>query len=269
MPLGKGFHRLALSALAASLTACSSMLDVPSTDEYRRMPLQIRTGEAEMMIQAVEPSVSREEVATAVQRLLAEAPACMPWPGLWLMASERRSIFVARYDLMTRDWGGEVTSASKARMDEFVALGFLTETQRPDLGPEALQYDLTEEGAAALQGSPYSSSRPSFCGPLERRLVEITALEFGEYPCGNLLVRFTHVADGWPAWASTPGAQSRVAQSAPAIGVVAPGSVSLRRQWFRFRSVPEGRENGALQSLCYDRERSALLGDDLNLAVGP
>lgn len=269
MPFDKCLPVLALGAVALSLSACASVLDAPSTEEFRRMPPEIRTGSAEMLLEPVESTVSRDEVASAVQRLVGAAPACMPWPGLWLAASDRRSVYVARYDLMARDWGVDVASESKARMDEFVQLGFLSERQRGELSPEAIQYDITEQGAAALKGTPYGGERPSFCGPLERRLVEITALEFGEFPCGNLLVRFTHVADALPSWARTPGAQARVSQAAAPVGVVANGTVSLGRQWFRPGAVPEGRENGALDSVCYDNARNEVRGDDLDLAAAP
>jgi hypothetical protein len=260
---------LALGAVALGLGACASVINAPSTAEFRRMPPEIRAGTAEMLLEPVESTVSREEVAAAVQRLVAAAPACMPWPGLWLSASDRRSVFLARYDLMARDWGTEVAVESKARMDEFVALGFLSARASPDQGLDAVQYDLTEAGASALQGSPYGDVRPSFCGPLERRVVEITALEFGAYPCGNLLVRFTHVGDAFPSWAHTASAQARVVQASAPIGVVANGTVSLRRQWFRHGVGPEGRANGALDSVCYDAEREEMRGDDLDLAAAP
>lgn len=269
MPLERPVSALALGALVLSLSACASVIDAPSPEEFRRMPPEIRTGAAEMLLEPVEGTVSRDEVAVAVQRLVSAAPACMPWPGLWLSANDRRSVYVARYDLMARDWGADVASESRARMEEFVALGFLGQRERPDLGPDAFQYDLTEQGASALRGTPYGGERPSFCGPLERRLVEITALEFGDYPCGNLLVRFTHVADGLPSWARTAGAQARVNQLAAPVGVVANGTVSLRRQWFRPGATPEGRDNGALDSVCYDSMRGELRGDDLDLAAAP
>jgi hypothetical protein len=269
MTLDKVLPQLAIGAFAVGLTACASVINAPSTEEFRRMPPEIRSGAAEMLLQPVEPTVTREEVAAAVQRIVAAAPVCMPWPGMWLMASDRRAVYVARYDLMSRDWGVDVSSESKARMDEFVALGFLSERERSDLGPEARQYELTQAGAGALQGSPYGGARPSFCGPLERRVVEITALEFGDYPCGNLRVRFTHVADAWPTWARTPGAQARIQQAAAPLGVVAAGTVTLRRQWFRHGSTPEGRENGALASVCYDAERQEMSGGDLNLSAAP
>jgi hypothetical protein len=268
MALEKSFSALAFGAVVLS-SACASVIDAPSSEEFRRMPPEIRSGSAQMLLAPVETTVSRDEVAAAVQRLVSAAPACMPWPGLWLEASDRRSVYVARYDLMARDWGADVAAESKARMDEFVALGFLAPRQRTDLHPDAIQYDLTEQGAAALQGTPYGGTRPSFCGPLERRLVEITALDFGDHPCGNLLVRFTHVADAAPSWARTPGAQARVAQVAAAVGQVANGAVSLRRQWFRPGATPEGRDNGALDSVCYDSARGELRGDDLDLAAAP
>jgi hypothetical protein len=266
VPFNKLAPRLALGVLAASVTACASVIGAPTRDQFMRMPSEVRSGGAELVLAPVETGVSHDEVMAAVQRLVADAPACMSWPSLWLDASDRRNVYVARYDLMTRDWGSEVAAASIARMQEFVDLGFLTARPRPELGAGAVEYTLTESGDGVLRGSPYGGERPSFCGPLERRVVEISAMEFGRYPCGNLFVRFTHIADGWPSWAHTPAARARVEQSAAAIGVVAAGTVSLSRQWFRHSATPSGVTNGDLQSVCLN-DRGQAGGDDLNLAA--
>jgi hypothetical protein len=206
----------------------------------------------------VEEGVSEIEVATAVQTLLDQQIACLPWPGLWLEAGDRRSRYVVRFDLMARDWGADVAADSRARMDEFVALGFLS-PREDETG--AVDYALTREGRDHLRGSPYGGARPAFCGSLGRRLVAISAMEFGSFACGNLLVRFSHVADDWPAWARTESARAEVEAASTALGVLAEGAVSLRRQWFRRDAVPRGQANGALRSACYDQETGATSGD--------
>jgi hypothetical protein len=222
-------------------------------------------GYAEMATQGVEPGVPPSEIASAIGALIAQARVCLPWPALWLDAEQRRSVFHARFDLMRRDWGADVAAASEARMGEFVEGGFLTRRERPDLGEGAATYTLTPEGAEALRGSPYGGGRPQFCGVSGRRLGEITALEWGEFACGNLRVGFTHVADDWPAWARSEGTRARVAQAWGPIGTAAPGSVTLSRQWFRRAALPRGRQNGELRSVCYSAQGDRALGDDLNL----
>jgi hypothetical protein len=227
------------------------------------MPSEIRNGIAEMALTPVEENVSREEVRAAVQAMLDEQLACLPWPGLWLEEGASRNVFSARYDLMARDWGGDVAAESRSRMDEFVELGFLDPRETAEGG---VDYSLTALGREHLVGSPFRGARPSFCGPLERRVVAITALEFGRFPCGNLLVRFTHAADALPAWARTEGARERVEAAAP-VGQTAEGAVTLRRQWFRRNMLPRHRVNGALQSACYDPD-TGVTSDDLTLAAG-
>ncbi|MBX3428812.1 MAG: hypothetical protein KF779_04450 [Hyphomonadaceae bacterium] len=229
-----------------------------------RVPREIRTGAAESVIERVESTVDRAEVLSAVQTLVTAAPLCYPWPGLWLAASERRNVYYARYDLMRRDWGEEVSSASQQRMHEFVELGFLTERERPDIGPGVIEYNPTPEGAAFLQGSPYGGARPQFCPNSQRRVVEITSMEFGQFDCGSLRVRFTHIADAWPTWALTEDARERIDATWAPIGVPLSGEVTLGRQWFRRGAVPPGVENGALRSLCLDGAHN-VVGDDLNL----
>jgi hypothetical protein len=214
--------------------------------------------------------VTREEVAEALGEIVSAARVCMPFPTLWVQADDRHAVFIVRYDLMRRDWGGDVASASELRMSDFVELGFLTQQERPDLGAHAVEYTITDEGDQYMQGSPEGRERPSFCAPGGRRLVEITTMESGRFACGTLRVRFTHVADGWPAWARTQASRTRVAETTTPVGVIAEGSVSLGRQWYRTSAIPDDvRSNGRLRSLCYSTARQRVTGDDLNLSPGP
>lgn len=265
MLIGKAMKRLAGAALALAVAGCA-LVDVPSVEEFQRLPRQIRTGAADMIIQPVEATVTREEVMAAVQAHTQREGLCFSWPGLWLDASNRRNFYFARFDLMARDWGQEVADTSRARMQEFVDLGFLIARERPDIAPGVVEYTLTAEGVAYLRGSPYGGDRPSFCPPSQRRVVEITAMEWGQFPCGSVRVRFNHIADDWPAWARTDNARTRVATAWAPVGVEAPGSVSLSRQWFRQDAMPESMErNGELRSLCLDASRQRVIGEDLEL----
>jgi hypothetical protein len=250
-----------------ALGACAGV-ELPTNDQFVRMPLAVRTGSANSVIERVESAVDREEVAAAVQRLVTDAPICFPWPGVWLDASTRRNVYYARYDLMSRDWGNDVTSASQQRMREFVDLGFLTAVDRPDRAPGVVEYTLTPEGARFLRGSPYGGARPQFCPNAQRRVAEVTDMQWGTYPCGSLRVRFTHVADNYPMWARTEGARQRVDTTWTPIGVPSLGEVTLSRQWFRTNLLPSGETNGALKSLCLDSAQN-VIGDDLNLNAPP
>ena len=265
MPFAKAFARLAGAALAVAVGGCA-IADAPSVAEFQRVPREIRTGVADMMIEPVEPTVSREEIFAAVQAQVQRETLCFSWPGLWLDASNRRNFYFARFDLMARDWGQDVADTSRARMQEFIELGFLIARERPDIAPGVIEYTLTSEGVAYLRGSPYGGERPSFCAPSQRRVVEVTAMEWGQFPCGSLHVRFNHIADDWPTWARTESARTRISAEWAPVGVTTPGSVSLGRQWYRRDSMPEGMEqNGALRSLCYDASRERVIGEDLQL----
>ena len=87
MPLEQTIRWIALSSMALLLSACVG--DIPSRAEFMRMPNAIRTGAAETVIERVEESVDRAEVAAAIQGLVAGAETCYPWPGVWLDASDR------------------------------------------------------------------------------------------------------------------------------------------------------------------------------------
>ncbi|MBC7767796.1 MAG: hypothetical protein H7124_03345 [Phycisphaerales bacterium] len=267
MRLTKAIARITAAAFAAAVTGCAA-IETPATSAFQRLPREIRTGVAEMVIERVEPTVSREEVLAAVQAQVHRETLCFPWPGLWLDASNRRNFYYARYDLMARDWGPEVTATSRARMQEFVDLGFLVARERPDIGPGVIEYALTSEGAASLRGSPYGGDRPSFCAPSQRRVVEVTSMEWGQYPCGSLRVRFNHIADDWPTWARTANARTRVATTWAPVGVEAEGAVSLNRQWFRQQTMPgDIAQNGEMRSLCYDASAQRVVGEDLELGL--
>lgn len=268
MPLAHAIRGIAFGVVALLLGACASGLSIPSIPtraEFMRTPEVIRRGAAETAIVRVEDTVTRTEVAAAVQSLIAAGEICYPWPAIWLDGRDRRGVFLARFDLMSRDWGADVTSPRQQRMQEFVDLGFLTATERPEIGPGVVEYALTPDGVAFLRGSPYGGSRPRFCPNSQRRLVDITDMQFGEFACGNLHVRFTHVADGWPTWARTSAARERVDSTWAPPGVPLNGEVTLSRQWFAQDILPPGVENGAMRSLCLDSSRENVIGDDLNL----
>ncbi|MBL8546806.1 MAG: hypothetical protein JNL81_10095 [Hyphomonadaceae bacterium] len=265
MLLGSTIRWVALSSFVLALGACASVGDFPTREERMRIPTSIRNGSVESLIERVDPNVDRIELTTAVQAAVAAAETCYPWPGLWLDASDRRSFYYARYDLMLRDWGAEMTSASQARMREFVDLGFLTPRDRPDIGPGVIEYTLTTDGAAYLRGSPYGALRPRFCPNSQRRVAELTDVQFGEFDCGTVHIRFTHVADAWPSWARTGAARQRADTTWAPPGVRMNGEITLGRQWFREDSVPSGIQNGSLRSLCLDAERRNVVGGDLNL----
>ncbi|MGD9965258.1 MAG: hypothetical protein AB7T59_01945 [Hyphomonadaceae bacterium] len=265
MPLARAIPRIVIVLLGAVVSACSNM-DLPSGAEFERMPLAVRTGAANTVIERVESSVDRAEVAAAVQRLVTNAPICFPWPGLWLDASTRRNVYYARYDRMSTDWGSEFTAASQARMREFVDMGFLTAVERPDLGPGVVEYQLTAEGDRVLRGSPYGGARPQFCPNAQRRLVEVTNMQWGQFPCGSLHVQFTHVADAYPAWARTEAARQLIDATWSPIGTPISGEVTLSRHWYRPNLLPRGETNGALKSLCLDGAQN-VIGDDLDLVA--
>lgn len=250
---------------ASVVAVWASLLVLGCAAEGPRAPREILTRSADQATQYVEQTVSPNEVAETIQAMIAAEPVCQSWPTLWIEEAGRRTLFRVRYDLMRRDWGASVADASLARMEEFVASGFLTRRERPDLGEGAVDYELTPAGARVMQGSPYSGQRPHFCGPAERRLVAITAMEWGQFACGNLRVRFSHVSDEWPSWAQAEATRARLAAQWPPIGYVAEGTVSLSRQWYTERDRPRGVRNGALGSICYDQNRVRIEGDDLEL----
>jgi hypothetical protein len=229
------------------------------------MPRDIQLGAIGMAIQRVEQDVSRAEIAAVIAPMIASAPICLRWPTLWI-ESARRNVFVVRYDLMLRDWGAPATEANRARMQEFVEMGFLQE--QPGTNPQVITYALTDAGLSYLSGVIEPGRRPSFCAPSERRLVELSALEWGQFPCGTLRVRFTHDGEAWPSWARSEATRARLAAGRwPAADAVVDGSVSLSRQWFRRQDLPAGAQNGALRSACYDARRQEITGDDLDLSL--
>jgi hypothetical protein len=229
------------------------------------MPREIQLGSVDMAIQRVESDVSRAEIAAVVAPMIAEAPVCMRWPALWIEQA-RRTVFVVRYDLMSRDWGEAAVASARARMSEFVEMGFLQE--QPGVDPAVVTYAVTTSGSAAFRGVIQPGARPNFCGPAERRLVAIEALEWGQYPCGTLHVRFTHDGDAFPSWATSEAMRQRLAQIWPQQNAPVSGSVSLSRQWFRREDLPPGAQNGGLRSACYDARRQEIVGDDLDLSLG-
>lgn len=269
MPLARAVPRAILALLGWVVSGCANAparAPEPDAGEVRattaHMPREIRMGAVEMAIQAVEPDVSRAEIASALAPMLANAPVCMRWPALW-MEQTRRTSFVVRYDLMARDWGEDSAAGAEARMADFVNLGFVTASAGGD--PRVVTYTLTEAGVGYLNGIIEAGQRPRFCAPAERRLVEITNVEWGRFPCGTLRVQFTHIADGWPSWARSEATRARLAANWAAVGVPAQGSVSLSRVWYSRAHVPAGFTNGALVSACYDSSRGEVVATDLNL----
>lgn len=296
MPLARALPRAVVALLGLTLAACETAFEsgpapapvsevsapapqaidfqpqpdpVPervATGPTARAPSEIRSGFAEMVIQRVEREISREEVAAAIQSLIANEPICTPFPAVWL-ESVTRNTFVVRYDLMARDWGADAAASARARMDEFVASSALNERARPEVGADAVEYTITAQGRSRMRGTIETGQRPAFCGGAERRLVEITSMEWGQYPCGSLRVRFTHVGDDWPSWARSEATRQRLAMDWPPVGETANGSVSFSRQWYRARDLPPGAVNGALRSVCYDAGRERVIGNDLDLAA--
>lgn len=255
--------RMGAATLLLFLAACATGFQ-PQLASGPRMPREVREGRFDSAVQAVERDVSTEEIAAAINRMLARAPICMRMPGLWLDGEVRLGMFVVRYDLMERDWGGDIADGAWRRMSEFVEMGLLTAR---DGG--ATTYTFTEFGRTLLTGSFDARDPPSFCGPAQRHIVAITGMEWGAFDCGTLRVSFTHSADAWPSWAASEAARRYVAQMMPAPAETAAGSVSLSRQWFAPQNREQSATNGGLRSLCYDASRQSIEGGDLNLHAAP
>jgi hypothetical protein len=280
MPLGKAVPRLLMALAGLAAVACASAPEpapapvaaftpppIAENDlggSTARIPREIQLGAVDMVIQRVEQNVSRAEVIAAIAPMIANAPVCLRWPTLWIEQA-RRGAFVVRYDLMARDWGQPAAASAEARMDEFVAMGFLQ--RQSGASPQIVNYVLTEAGLAYVNGMIEPGRRPSFCAPAERRLVAIEAMEWGQYPCGTLHVRFTHEGDAMPSWVRADATRARLEQVWPQAGAPVNGEVSLSRQWFRRQNLPSGAQNGSLRSACYDARRQEITGDDLNLSL--
>jgi len=263
MPSVRAISFLAACALAAAASSCAETSQRQA--EYLRTPREIRSGAANTVVAPVERNVSREEVAVAVRAILDQSQICMPWPGVWLNEAANRATYLVRADLMARDWGEDVAREGEQRMDEFVDMGFLTKRERPEIGARVHEYALTQVGRQYLQGSPYGGDRPIFCAPSQRRLIELTNVEFGQFPCGSVRASFTYSAQDWPTWARTDAARARIADDLGPIGAVENGAVSLGRQWFRQDALPDGVINGSLQSICYNAQAQRVTGNDLDL----
>jgi hypothetical protein len=266
MPSMKLPPRIAAWLVMLAITGCA-LGNIPTSQDFARLPREIRNGTADMVIEPVEQDVSADEVNSAVQRIVSSSPICFTWPSLWLDDQPIRNVYRARFDLMRRDWGVPVADESEQRMDEFVGMGFLTRRARDDIGPGAVDYTLTDLGRTYMTGSPYGGDRPTFCAPSERHVIAIIHMELGQFPCGTLQVRFTYEAPDAPSWAHTEAARARVAQisDAPQSGE---GVVTLGRQWFRLGALPEGVTNGSLNSVCYDAAHKNVVGNDLNFRAG-
>ena len=264
MPLAGLMPRFLL-ALGAAIFVAFGAASAWSQSSTARIPREIRFGTVEMVVQRVEPDVSRDEIQAAVQAQLDRETMCFPWPSIWLDPTERRRVFVVRYDLMTRDWGSEVADAAQARMQDFVTMGLLTQRTPPRASVGVIEYRLTALGDEYLDGS-LSSGRLSFCMPAERRVLEITDVQFGDFACGTVQVRFTHVADDWPSWARAESARTRIAETWAPLDGAGQGSVTMSRQWFLLDPT-DGRGNGQLRSLCYDAVERAVNGEDMELAA--
>ncbi|MBI3437090.1 MAG: hypothetical protein HY054_00255 [Proteobacteria bacterium] len=264
MPSVRAIHVLAACALATATSACA-VTSQQRMAEFDRTPREIRTGAASSVVAPVERDVSREEVAAAVRTILDQSQICMPWPGVWLNEAASRATYVVRADLMARDWGENVAQQGEQRMDQFVDMGFLSKRERPDIGQRVHEYTLTSLGRQYLQGSPYGGDRPVFCAPSQRQLLEVTRIEFGQFPCGTVRAYFTYSSQDWPVWARTDAARTRIEGDVGSIGAVENGSVSLGRQWYSQAALPNGVINGSLQSICYNAQAQRVTGDDLDL----
>lgn len=201
MPLSGAMPRIFVG-LAALMVFAGAAATAWSQSSTARAPREIRFGSVDMVVQRVEPEISQAEIFAAVQAQLDRETMCFAWPTIWLDPSERRRVFIVRYDLMQRDWGAEVAERTRARMQDFIDMGLLTQVHRPEIGTGVVAYHLTSLGYQNLRGS-LSSGRMSFCMPSERRVVEVLETQFGEYACGTAQVRFRHIADAWPSWART------------------------------------------------------------------
>jgi len=250
--------------LSAAVAGCA--MDAAQTAEMSRVPVAVRSGQADLLVQPVEQGVSPDEVMAAVQKIVGASPNCIAWPSLWLEETEARRVVRARYDLMRRDWGADVTDEAQQRMDEFVDMGFLAKRARNDVAPGIVEYTVTDAGRAYLSGWPFGGSSPKFCAPSERRVVAVIGTQYGRYPCGNLRVRFSYEGPDHPSWAHSEAARARAAQSLnPPAGM---GEVTLGREWFPRNAVPDGFANGSLQSVCLDPTQTQPVGTDLNLSAG-
>jgi hypothetical protein len=233
------------------------------------MPAAIRSGRADQATQPVETSVSANEVLAAVQRILGAAPVCMSWPSLWVDDMGSRDAIRVRFDLMRRDWGGDVADDAKQDMDAFVDMGFLTKRARDDVAHGVIDFTLTDLGRGYMRGtiSSDSGSAPKFCAPGERHVVAITQMEWGSFPCGHLKAHFSFDSPDHTSWATSPGARAVVVE---ALGPSArgQGAVTLSREWYSEEQVPQGVVNGSLQSICFDTQHTRILGDDLTLTAG-
>jgi hypothetical protein len=267
MPSVRAISLFAVCALAAAASSCAETSQQQA--EYLRTPREILSGAANTVLAPVERNVSREEVAVAVRAILDQSQICMPWPGLWLNEGSSRTAYVVRADLMARDWGENVARGGEQRMDEFVDMGFLLKRERPEVGARVHEYALTQLGRQYLQGSPYGGDRPIFCAPSQRKLIELTNVEFGQFPCGTARASFTYSAQDWPTWARSEGARARIAGDLGPIGAVENGAVSMGRQWFRQDTLPTGVINGSLQSVCYNAQAQRVMDSDLNLHAQP
>lgn len=261
---GTASEPMSLDTPVEIVAAPEPIVAEPIAARTARMPNSIRNGAAQLAVQRVESDVSRDEVAAVIQAMLSEQAVCMPWPALWAenLSSQR---IIVRFDLMARDWGEEAAAAAEGRMQEFVELGFLTAREQPRLGPRVVEFALTPSGQTSLRGRMTSGSRPAFCGSTERRVVDIVSMQWGEFPCGSLHVRFSHVADRWPSWARTEAARARVG-AVSATGEVAFGEVTLSRRWRLPSSLRPGEPNGELRSMCYGAD-GEVEGNDFSLAA--
>jgi hypothetical protein len=255
-----GLKHWAVLVLVAGATACQIPV-APQPLAGPRMPREVREGRLDVAVQTVERDVANAEVMAVLNAMTSREPICMRMPGLWLDSALRRGVFVVRYGLMARDWGAQTTELAQQRMAEFVEMGFLTVS----LDGDRATYTIAERGRALMQGSFESGEPPAFCGPGGRRVVEITNMEWGAFDCGSLRVRFTHVADDWPAWATSPAARDRVAEAMLPPGVVGAGVVSLSRHWFARSNRAAAEANGALRSVCFDEVRQSGINGDLDL----
>jgi hypothetical protein len=233
--------------------------------QFDRTPREVRSGDANSATAEVEHNISREEVTAAVRNILEQSPICVGWPAVWLNEASSRSAYVMRADLMARDWGEDVARDDERRMDEFVDMGFMTKRPRAEIGERVYEYALTPLGRQYLIGSPYGGDRPTFCAPSQRRLLEITRIDFGQYPCGSLRAYFTYSAQDWPSWARNEHVHARIADDLGTVGAVANGSISLGRQWYSQATLPEGVTNGSLASVCYNAQAQRAAGNDLDL----
>lgn len=213
------------------------------------------------IVASVERDVSTSEVAGAVERLVRQAPVCIPIPPLWW---EHHNPLTVRFG--PPSWRGRAIPAdAEQRVRDLAQMGFWT-AQDVSIGSDRLlELTLTPFGERSLEGN-YSYSEGAFCAPAERRVLRIVESVrvpaersdrryegFIFYPPESLSVTFEWIGVDSPSWLSTPALRERYHSLLPASDRSAMGWVRLFRVWSRSEHPLENApHSGALAPYCYD-----------------